>query len=98
MSTLRRPLQEISSNSTIRKELSPFQRRLLVGAANIGCIPAQISRDFNVPDSTVRYTLNNESLSTTSESNPHKGRPLSYTPRKERLILQFVQKKPKVYL
>jgi hypothetical protein len=92
MSTPRRPLQEISGNSTIRKELSPFQRGLLVGAANVGCIPAQISKDFNVPDSTVQYTLNSESLSTTSKSNPRKGRPLSYTPRKERLILRFVRK------
>jgi hypothetical protein len=43
MATPRRPLQEISSNSTIKKELSLYQRRILVRASRAGTKLSEIS-------------------------------------------------------
>jgi hypothetical protein len=57
MATPRRPLQEISSNSTIRKELSPYQRGILVGASRAGAKLSEISQALSIPKSTIYNTL-----------------------------------------
>jgi hypothetical protein len=52
MTTPRRPLQEISNNSTIRKKLSLYQGGALVGASKFCVKQADLARAYNIPKST----------------------------------------------
>jgi transposase len=94
MATPRRPLQEISGNSIKRKELSPYQRGQIVGAARGGMSQAEIAKAFNVAKSTVFDTLFNALERHNGESKPRSGRPLCYAECEERIILRFVRLNP----
>lgn len=95
MATPRRPLGPISGNSTVRKELSPYQRGLIVGQAQKGAKPLEISRDLNIPRTTIISTLELDLLRNEGKSIPRPGRPLCYTPRNERVLLRFIRNNPK---
>jgi len=95
MAIPRRPLQEISSNSTIRKELSPYQRGILVGASRASAKFSEISQALSVPKSTVHDTLKVDPERDNGKSKPRTGRPLAYTARDEHKILRFVRRDPK---
>jgi hypothetical protein len=95
MATPRRPLQEISSNSTIRKELSPYQRGILVGASRAGTKLSEISQALSVLKLTIHDTLKIDSERDNSKSKPRTGRPFSYSSRDEHKVLRFVYILPK---
>ena len=57
MPTPRCPLGPISGNIEKRKELTPFQRGLVLGAKIAGHTEAEISRCFNIPNPMVHTTI-----------------------------------------
>jgi DNA-directed RNA polymerase specialized sigma24 family protein len=57
MATPRRPLGEINGNSRRGKDLTPVQRALLEGARRVGASWADIAKEFDIPQSTVRSTI-----------------------------------------
>ena len=95
MATPRRPLQEISSNTTIKKELSPYQRGIIVSATRAGTNVPEISKALSTPKSTIQDTLKLDSQRDNGKSRPRSGRPFSYTARDERKVLRFVRASPK---
>ena len=55
----RRPLGPIAANIIRRKELTSFQRGILVGQAAAGSLIATIRKLFSLLENTIRTTLNN---------------------------------------
>ena len=53
----RRPLAQISGNTTKRSELSPYLRGLIIGKHDSGITPSQISRDLKIPRTTINGTI-----------------------------------------
>lgn len=90
----RRPLSEKSVNITSRKELSPFLRGQIIGKHQSGCNPTQISRDLQIPRSTVNGTINRISHQINGKSSPRPGRPKAYTERDKRHIIQIIKRDP----
>ncbi|KAH8805067.1 hypothetical protein F5884DRAFT_798336 [Xylogone sp. PMI_703] len=95
MATPRRPLAETSENKTPRKELTPYERGMIAGAAKLGHSPAEISKSLNLPYSTVKATLSRDELRDNGKSQPRSGAPRSYSDRDERSILRFIRHNPK---
>ena len=95
MATPRRPLQVISSNSTIKKELSPYQRGIIVRATQAGTNITEISKALSTPKSTIQDTLKLDSQRDNGTSRPRSGRPFSYSTRDEHKVLRFVHVSPK---
>lgn len=90
------PLKEISANTARGKELTPYQRGIIVGRAAAGDTVHAISRDLNICVSTVKYTLAKAKERDQGNSVQRTGRPKSYTDRDERRILRIVQLEPKI--
>ena len=74
MATPRRPLGPISGNKIKKKELTPYKRGQIVGAAIAGADPSTTATSFETPESTVRstlrhdlYRLNGETVQRTSQ-------------------------------
>ena len=95
MPTPRRPLAEISGNTPSRRELTPYQRGLIVGASTAGDTLTQIARRFDHPTSTVVSTLAREKSRINGNSQPRIGRPSTWTERDERQLVRYVRKFPK---
>lgn len=95
MPTPRRPLGQISSNITNRKELNPSVRGDIKGRTACGQNPPTIARALNIPVSTVRDTVQKVVLRNNNYSLPRSGRPLSYSKLDLRNILRFVRTQPK---
>jgi hypothetical protein len=53
----RTPLRPISGNSNKGKELSPYIRGQIIALSNIGLGQHAISRQLEIPRTTVRYTI-----------------------------------------
>ncbi|RFU23623.1 hypothetical protein B7463_g12716, partial [Scytalidium lignicola] len=70
MDTPRRPLGELNVSITPHKDLDPYIRGKIIGKAEEGTSPAQITKDLKIPDSTVRDTINKAHLRNNSKSNP----------------------------
>ena len=95
MAPKRRALAEIAGNTPSRRELTPFQRGLIVGAYRSGDGPTQISRQYDVPIGTVKTTLARDKSRIEGTSQPRIGRPYTYSERDERVLLRYVRKFPK---
>ena len=70
-------------------------RGQVVGQAFKGTKNAQIAKDLNLCDSTVRYTLQQDELRANGKSLPRKPRGKSYTDAEERLCIRHVRLHPK---
>jgi transposase len=90
----RRPLAQISGNTTKGKELTPYSRGLIIGEYNCGVKPSQISRNLQIPRSTVIDTIQQKSKRDDGKSSPRPGRPKSYTERDKRHIIQLIKRDP----
>ena len=91
----RRVLAELDTNITPRKDLSPFVRGIIVGQALEGRKPARIAKELNIPDSTVRDTIEKTLLRNDGFSKPRSGRPDKYSERFKRRLVLFIRKEPK---
>jgi transposase len=70
-------------------------RGQVIGQAFKGTKNAQIAKDLNLSDSTIRYTLKQNELRTNGETLLRKPRGKSYTDAEERLLIRHVRLNPK---
>ena len=89
------PLGEISGNVKRRRELTPYERAQIIGAAKCGVNPSTISARLLHSRRTVRSTLSLESLRSNGKSQPRSGRPKKYSKYDERLLVCIVHQFPK---
>ena len=87
MPPLRSPLQQRDGNSRKAKELTPYQRGKIQGMADKGAGCSTISREYNLPLTTVYNTLQMDTLRDEGKSQPRSGAGKSYTEAEERRIL-----------
>ncbi len=90
----RTPLRPISANPRRSKELTPYKRAIIAGAAQYGAPVSEIADTENIPKSTVRYTLNKASQRDNGKSAPRSGRPSKVSEADRRLILRIARKDP----
>jgi hypothetical protein len=91
----RKPMSLIDINRAHRGHLTPRSRVRIVEHYNCGFILAAIILGFDLLDSTVRYTLENDDLRYKGESQPRIPRNKLYTYIEERNILRFIRLNPK---
>ena len=84
---LRTPLATISSNHRRNTEWSPYTRGLIVGAVFSGLTSAEIEKQCNVEESTVRYSVKQASSRPNGVFKPRSGRPKSISLRDQRLLV-----------
>jgi transposase len=95
MLTPRRPLGVISGNIAKRKELTLYERGLILGAKLAGRSEAEISKSLNVPDPTVRSTIIRATEREDGHSKPRSGRPKCLSDREERILIRHIRLHPK---
>ena len=93
---LRTPLATISGNRPRNKELSPFQRGILVGQAAQGLSYGKIAKATKLHRNTVRQAVINTSLQQNGESRPRSGRPPLATDRGRRHIIRIARVNPRL--
>ena len=91
----RTPLRSTSGNSRKGPELTPYQRGQISGAKTAGSTPTEISREYELPYSTITSTLKVQDQRTEGASLPRPGRHVCYTPSEERKVLRHVRANPR---
>jgi hypothetical protein len=91
----RTPLRAIDSNRTRGKDITPYMRGKIVGAANNGALPAEIQVQFSVSRGAVRGSITQDTARPNGESAPRSGCPSVYTVRDERMMLRHLRLHPK---
>ncbi len=66
-------LTPISGNSSCRKELTPYERGLIVGRSSRGASTVEIQKEFLVSESIIRSTISQAPLLNHSVSKPWSG-------------------------
>jgi len=79
---------------TAQRELTPFQRGLILGASRFGATPTSIANAFNNTRQAVQFTIQHAAQLTNGEYPSRIGRLKAYTERDERLILRIVRLQP----
>ncbi len=92
----RTPLGPISANAPHCKELSPYERGLIVGRISGGATTAEVRKDLLVPESTIRTTLSRSSYRVDGVSKPRNGCPKSCSIREQRHIICTARAKPEI--
>ena len=96
MATPRRPLGPVSGNSIRKKELTPYKRGQIVGAAQLGASNVEIAVTLNTPESTVRSTLRADIQRLNGESIRRSGRPKTWNDYYVRRLVRLVRAQPKL--
>lgn len=92
----RTPLQQISANRQPLKELTPYERGLIAGAASVGATATEISTECSVAVSTIRETISKAPQRRNGESVRRPGRPKLASKADIRLILRLARKEPEI--
>ena len=92
----RRALAPISGNIPRRKELTCYERGVVVGFAGGGVKASQIATELSLPKSTVQETLSKAPQRPQGISTSRIGRPPKCTIRDERRILRIARIKPRI--
>ena len=92
----RAPLGSIDSNVLNRKELSPYQRGILLGCASKGTTTVDIRKQFSLPESTIRTTITRASTRHNGVSKPRSGRPKACSTREQRHIIRTARANPRI--
>jgi transposase len=95
MAPPRVPLQEISENVRRRKELTPYKRAEIIGAAKCGVKTLQIGMQLSYSRRTVRTTITRPQPCNNGKSQPRSGRPKLLDRYEEQVILRVVHQFPK---
>ncbi|KJZ74903.1 hypothetical protein HIM_05634 [Hirsutella minnesotensis 3608] len=82
----------ISGNRQRNAEIKPEVRAAIIAAVNAGTKPAEVARQFGLPDSTVRSLIKRFNSTGTLSSKPRSGRPQSLSPREKRSLVRFVRR------
>jgi transcriptional antiterminator len=88
-------LGSISRNRQKGQDINPYIHGQVTGQAFKGAKNAQIAKDLNLSNNTIRYTLQQDELRANGESLPRKPRGKSYTDAEERLLIRHVRLNPK---
>ena len=92
----RAPLTPISSNIIPNKELSPYQRAIIIGRSQAGQKPSQIGKELHIPRDIVKYTIHKNDSRNEAHSITRPGRPRKLSLRDERAILRILRLNPKI--
>ena len=92
MNPPRTPLGQLSLQHVFNKPLTQFQRGAIVGAKLLGSTCLQISKQLELPLSTVKYTVRVDHLRTAGNTRTKKPRGKSYSVREGRNIVWHVRK------
>jgi hypothetical protein len=95
MPPIRTPLAERNGNSHRGPELSEFERGRIIGIHDAGKKNVEIHRFYSHPQSTVRDTIEKDSIREDGHSTPRSGAPKSWIPAEERRVLRYVRRFPK---
>ena len=87
----REPLSSIDSNIQKRKELTPYERGVIIGKHSTGCGPTKIATNLQIPRTTVQTTLKQEPVHRQGKSLPRVSRPKSYSAQDKRKVLIIKQ-------
>ena len=93
---LRTPLASISSNRRRNTQYTPFQKGIIIGAIGGGLTPSRIQKQYRVPESSVRYILQNHLNDDDGEAKPRSGAPKKLRIRDERHIIRIVRRNSKI--
>jgi len=91
----RPPSTPISGNAGQRRELTPYQRGIIVGETRRGASLREISSDLKVPRSTVSDTILNSTERDEGKSAYRTGRPKTFSDRDKRKIVRLARLHPK---
>ena len=95
MPLIRTPLAERNGNGHRGPELSEFQRGRIISMHDASKKNVEIHRFYSHPTSTIRDTIEKDSLREDGHSAPRSGQPKSWTPAEERRVLRHVRRFPK---
>lgn len=95
MAAPRRPLAEIDGNRTKGKDLTPYKRGLITGAANAGQPISQIHLALGIPNRTIRSTLQLAPSRQEGQSLSRSSRPRKYNNEDETRLLAYVREFPR---
>jgi hypothetical protein len=87
-------LGETSGNRVRGKDLTPYERGLVIGAYRFGIKEAAIIREFKLSRGAVRSTIQNIISQPQGESQLRTGRPTEYNNRDERKMLRNLRLYP----
>ena len=93
---LRTPLRSISGNERRFKDLTPYQRGLIIGKFECGLTPTEVAADLDIPVSTIRDTIKFHPERTDGQSKARFGRPRISTQVDVRNVLRLVRRLPKI--
>ena len=97
---LKMPLKGITvpllGNKTPRQELDLLNKGKIVGQAELGATPTQISRNLSVPRSTIYRVLKQLHTPPSRANKPRSRRPSVLTPRDILLLVYHVRLEPKI--
>jgi hypothetical protein len=97
MATLRRPLGPISGNKIKKKkELTPYKRGQIVGAAIAGADPSTIATSLEISESTVRSTLRYDLYRLNGETVQRTCRPRTWNDYHVRRLVRLIRAQPKL--
>jgi transposase len=91
----RRPLEPISANISLGKELAPHTRAKITTLREEGISIREIAERTKISENTVKWTLKSEPRRNAGITLKRIGRPRSYTERDQRSIIRFVRNNPK---
>jgi len=92
----RTPLGSISGNERRWKDLTPYQRGLIIGKFKCGLTPREVAANLEIPLQTVRDTIKFHPERTDGQSNARSGRPQISTQVNVRNVLRLVRRLPKI--
>ena len=95
MPPIRTPLGSISRNVQRGRELTPYERGVIIGSYNSGKLPREIELSTKHSRMAVRGTIALETSRTDGASLPRSGRPIVYNDRDQRIMLRHIQLHPK---
>ena len=91
----RTPLTPISRNKGPRKEHDLLIKGQILGQNKAGLTPTQISRNLELPRSSICDILESLKSDPTGANKPRSGRPSILSPRDNRALIRYVRQEPK---
>ena len=90
----RTPLQQISGNRRVHRELTPNLRGIIEGHYRSGLTYGQIAEELKIPRTTVQFTIQQLPQRLHGFSKPRSGRLRKTTVRTMRRVIRYIQQHP----
>ena len=95
MPPIRTPLGSISGNVQRGRELTPYERGVIIGSYNSGKLPREIELSTKHSRMAVRGTIALETSRTNRASLPQSSRLIVYNDQDQQIMLQHIRLYPK---